>query len=111
MARVVLDPVAPSMAGQSVTLTAATADGDSVRPGTGLLVSNGSGSPITITIVTGGVAGGSLAIDDITLSVPAGAMRFIGPFADEYLPQSDRRVHVNYSAFASVTRVSLALGL
>jgi hypothetical protein len=100
------------MAGATVAFTAATVDGDAIRPGSALLVNNASGAPITLTLVTGATIG-SRAVADDTVSVPAGSMRLIGPFADDVYPQASGptkgAVHVDYSAFASVTRMSIGL--
>ncbi len=108
MPRVNLDAASPSLDGTAYALTAANADGDAVMPGTVLHVQNGSGAPITVTVITGGTAQG-YAIADHTVTVPAGAGRLIGPIpGGDIWPQTSGatrgRIHVDYSAVASVTR-------
>jgi hypothetical protein len=111
MARVILGSVAPSMQGSTLTLLAPTVDGDAVPPGTALLVQNTTGSAVNVTIVTGGTVGGSLAVDDIVVSIPANTMKVLGPFTEPYLPQSSSgRVDVNYATPASFLRAAIAVG-
>lgn len=110
MARNKLDGVAPSLAGSTTAFTAATVDGDAVRPNTALLVRNGSAGVVTLTLVTAGMAE-NYAIADPTVAIPAGQDRFIGPFS-RIFPQpagaDEGWVYIDYSAFTSVTRVALA---
>jgi len=116
MARVTPTPVAPSFAGTVVVLGAANADGDilPVGPNVALLVTNGGGSPITVTIQTTAQKGG-LAVADAGGSVPAGASRVFGPFPASLFAQADdatdgpNKVLVDYSAVTSVTRAVFTL--
>lgn len=111
MARVNLSAAKPTMTGQAVTYAAAPADGDAVRPHTTLLVKNGSGSPITVTLVTGGTASG-YAVADPTVSVGAGAEVAIGDFSDPIFRQTSGAtkglIHVDYSSVTSVTRLAVS---
>jgi hypothetical protein len=113
MARAVLTPVRPSMAGAAVALVAPTADGDAVPSGSGLLVNNTDISALTVTVVTSGTVNG-LAIDDVTITVPATSMAFIGPFDGRHFPATTGAtsglVHVDYSRITGVTRAALDVG-
>jgi hypothetical protein len=110
MARTKVSAIAPSLAGAAVVYTQPTAEGDAIRPGSILLVKNGSGSTITLTLVTGGTAA-SYAIDDPTVTVAAGAEKAVGGFSSVF-PQpvgADAGwVYVNYSSVTSVTRAVIA---
>ncbi len=108
MPRVNVEAVSPSLDGTAYTLTAANADGDAIMPGSVLHVVNGSAAPITVTVVTGGTAQG-YAIADHPVVIPAGGGRLIGPIpGGDIWPQTSGatrgRIHVDYSAVASVTR-------
>jgi hypothetical protein len=99
-----------TLAGLNPTMAAAAADGDIVPAGqVALQITNGGGSPITVTAQTPGTVSG-LAIADATLSVPAGATRLWGPFPSSVFAQpADASVGalavlVDYSAVTSVTR-------
>lgn len=110
MARTFVAPVYPSLAGTSINYSAPTVEGDAVRPNTVLLIKNGSGAPITITLQTGGTVG-DLAIADPTVSIAAGAEKAIGPFSGVFPQPSGADagwVYVDYSAVASVTRAAIA---
>lgn len=111
MARNVLSPLRPSKPGTTVALTAATVDGDAIPPDAALWVNNGSAGTITLTVVTPGVVGDNLAVGDYTLTIPAAGVRLVGPFPEEYYRQvsgtTSGLVHVDYSAFASVTRAAI----
>lgn len=90
--------------GLGPSLVAASAGGDEFQafPTTVLLVRNGSGAPITVTAVTPGTSQG-LAVEDVAVSVPAGADRFIGGLADDVFKNAQGRVGITYSATTSVT--------
>lgn len=112
MARAVLAPVDPSIEGTPITYAAPTVDGDAVRPGTTLLVKNGSASAITVTLVTPAVTGG-LAIEDRTVSVAAATDVLVAIprdviYQDPVDGPTRGLVPVDYSAVASVTRASIA---
>lgn len=112
MARVVLASVAPSLQGSPLTMLAPTVDGDAVQQGSALIVQNTSGGALNVTVVTGGVVGGALAVDDIVISIPAGSTRVLGPFTDSYLPQptgpTAGRVDVDYQTPTSFLRAAIA---
>lgn len=109
MPRTAVSAQHPSVAGTQLTYTAVTAgagNGDMVRPNAVLLVRNGSGSALTVTLITGGTVDG-LAIADATVTVPAGADMAIGPFGAVY-PQPSGvdvgQVYVEYSSATTITR-------
>jgi hypothetical protein len=95
-----------ALAGTAPTYAAASAGGDTAPVGGGLSlhVSNGSGSPITVTVVTPGTIDG-LAIGDAALSVPAGGHGFI-PLTNVYRDPVTGRASITYSA---VTTVNVAV--
>ncbi len=111
MARATPTPVSPSNAGTVVVMGAAVADGDVIPVGrdVALLVTNGGGSPITVTIQTTRTVDG-LTVDDGGGAVAAGASRRFGPFAARNFAQASdavvgpNQVLVDYSAVTSVTR-------
>ena len=116
MARSTPSPVSPTYAGTVVTMGAAPVDGDilPVGPGVVLLVTNGGGSPITVTIQTTAQKGG-LDVADGGGSVAAGVTRVFGPFPSNLFAQADdavvgpNKVLVDYSAVTSVTRAVLSV--
>lgn len=90
----------------------AAAGGDTVDPGdtTRLVVRNGGGAPITVTIPrypttdAEGVAETSLAV-----SVPNGQERWIGPlYGARFMNPATNKVEVSYSAVTSVTVMAIA---
>ena len=51
----------------------------------------------TVTVVTPGAVGGSYAIADLSVAVPAGATRLIGPFPPNIFNQADGTVTITPS--------------
>ncbi len=90
-----------SIAGLTPTMVAAAGGGDTVPAGDRnfLLVRNGGGSGITVTVTTPGTVGG-LAIADATVSVGAGADKLIGPLTASLFGDP---AAVAYSGVTSVT--------
>jgi hypothetical protein len=88
--------------GTAPTYSAASAGGDTAPVGGGLKlhVSNGSGSAVTVTVVTPGTLDG-LAIADASLSVPAGGHGFI-PLTSVYRDPVTGRAAITYSATTTV---------
>lgn len=88
--------------------TAAVVDGHAVdntdRPF--VHVKNGSGASVDVTVPTPGSQDGQ-ALADLTVSVPAGGERMIGPFPGRTFAQPDGTVHVDLSAVTSVTLAAL----
>lgn len=94
-----------------VAFTAPDALGDTCDPGGILLVDNGSGASINVTVQTPGDVEG-LAVAENIVAVAAGAMAAI--HLDERTYQRPAgsadagKVYVDYSAVASVTRAVIA---
>lgn len=72
-----------------------------------LLVKNGAGAPITVTIQTPTTVDG-LAVADQTIVVTNGEQRMIGPFPPN-LYNTDGFVYVDYSSGTTVTAAVLRL--
>lgn len=95
--------------GLAAAMTAPNSDGDIADCGGGVYatITNGSGSPITVTLVTPGTSYG-LAVADRVISIAAGATKDIP--LPRYLKQPTDAVTgpgkalIDYSAVASVTR-------
>jgi hypothetical protein len=93
-------------AGLVPTLVAAAAGGDKFTPdnNTLLMVKNSSGAPITVTIATPGTNAIGLNIDDVVVSVAAGAEKLIGPFPANYFANpADGLAAVTYSGVTTLT--------
>lgn len=96
----------PSLAGTDPALVAAGATGDVVpaHPTGFLQVTNGSASGITVTVVTPGKSRmGVLDEPDLTVSVPAGGTRLIGPLVPDLVDVVAGGVKFTYSATTTVT--------
>lgn len=97
--------------GSNVTFASAAAGGDTAANDgrVMLLVDNGSGSSITVTVseqVSGSVQDsnyGDLAKSDATISVPNGECQPFGPFSPQAFNDSNGDINISYSATASVT--------
>lgn len=94
-----------SIAGGAYAAVAASAGGDKVAPSDrgALLVLNGSGAPITVTVATPGNTKYGQAIPDIPVTVPATGARLIGPFPADLADPTDGLVAITYSAVTTVT--------
>lgn len=101
MALIAVQPLPTS--GLAPTLAAASAGGDTAPIGSQflLVVRNGGGAPVTVTVVTPGTTKG-LAIADAALAIPAGGEGFI-PLDSIYRNPSTGRADITYSAVTSVT--------
>ncbi|MBC7193861.1 hypothetical protein [Marinobacter sp.] len=98
-----------SLTGLAPTFVAASAGGDSfVNDGkTVLHVKNGGASEITVTVNSQQPC--NYGFDhDVTVAVPAGGERIIGPFRQDRFNNSDGQVMVSYSAVTSVTVAAIA---
>lgn len=103
-----ITPIAPSLNGQQVTEGAA-ANGDTFERRQGdcvLVVNNGSGGSINVTIVSRAAPDPGEAAADKVIAVPAGQRFLIGPFPQQF-EDANGLVTVNYSATATVTRYVL----
>lgn len=111
MARTALSAQATSTAGLKPTYAAANVDGHMFTPEAGrvLVVKNGGGSSITVT-VQAEVTRDGLALPDRTVTIPASEERLIGPFApDVYRQKSGADKGKVYVDFSTVTSVTVAL--
>jgi hypothetical protein len=103
---------AVNLAGVGPTYAAAAGGGDTFQPSnnTFVHVKNGSGAPITVTIVTPGSVSGQ-AVADVTVSVPATTgERMIGPLPGSLFARaSDGRADLTYSGVTSLTIAVLEL--
>lgn len=73
-----------------------------------LLVNNGSGASINVTVVTPITVDG-LALSDRIVAVPAGEERVIGPFPRNTYNDSDGNVTVEFSSTTTVTCACLSI--
>ncbi len=90
-----------------LTMASAAAGGDTFT-NTGielLLIINGSGSPITLTVTTPQTVDSEadLAVADLAIVIPAGEQHLIGPFPKAHYNNSSDQVSLSYSAVTSVT--------
>lgn len=102
--------------GLNVNMTAPSADGDIIDAGNvELVINNGSGGPITVTMQTSYTYEG-LSLEDDVATVAAGGTRSFGPFPPSLFAQTSDavvgagKVLIDYSAVASVTRAVKKLG-
>ncbi|MEV1013777.1 MULTISPECIES: hypothetical protein [unclassified Micromonospora] len=95
----------PSYEGVNLALAAA-ASGDTAKCGSGysLLVNNGSGSSITLTIAVPGNTTYGVAAPDKAFTIPAGQLWSI-PLLDVYRDPADRLAHLTWSSTTTVTRI------
>lgn len=111
MARSTITSQAVVDTGLEETTEAANVDGNAIT-GDGkqiLHVINGGGSPITVTIVTGGTFQGK-AVADETVVVTNGEERFIGRFNSAlYNDPTTGLVNVDYSDVTTVTVAVLSV--
>lgn len=108
MARDSVTTVPLTHAGVEMALTAASANNDVVDTGrVFLVVENGSGASITVTVHAVPTYDG-LQLADQLVTVAAGKTEFIGPLSATTFGQASGtdkgRAYVDYSAFASVNR-------
>lgn len=90
--------------GRTLTLSAAAGGGDRAPVGDGLflLIRNGSGSSMTVTLDVTGVAFNAGPIPDTPVVVAAGA-EVIVPLLRAYRSESDGLAGISYSLATSVT--------
>jgi len=104
-----------TLSGIGPTYAAATGGGDEFVPSDKSLlhVKNGSGSPITVTIVTPRTDPRSgQAISDVAVSVPATGERMIGPFPRQAFAgttAADPEADITYSGVTSLTIAHIEL--
>jgi hypothetical protein len=91
-------------AGTAINFSNATSTGDACATGEGvkLLVKNGAGSSIIVTLGTPGKVDGDLDIADRTMTVAAGATSGI-PVTDRYRDPATGLASITYSSATTVT--------
>lgn len=101
---------ASGLTGTTVAFTAAAAGNDTMVGGqcVKLLVNNGGGAPITVTLVTPEQVEGSLAVADRGISVTNGTIREI-PVMSRYNDPATGLATIQYSAVTTVT-VAVTMG-
>lgn len=99
------------LTGLAPNFVAASVGGDSVPPAgaAALIVKNGGASAITVTVATPGKTEFGLDQPDLTISVPAGGERFIGPLTNRLVDPDTGGIQVTYSAVTSVTVAVVAV--
>lgn len=109
MARTLLATQAAVQAGVVVTPTAANVDGHWIDPDDILLVVNGAGAPITVTLVTPETRAG-LAVGDQTITVTNGTSKYIHVPKPDQAPflQPDTNAGMIYVDFSSITTITCA---
>lgn len=120
MTRVNVVTQAVPLAGLAPVLTAPTASNDVVDVGKyALMVTNGSGSSINVTILMPGLVDGDITVGPRSIAVAAAATKLIPLTSNNYKQTATSidagqtadvgRAYVNYSAIGSVTRGVLAI--
>jgi hypothetical protein len=101
-----------SRSGLKPTMASASGSGDKFphAPNRYIEVDNGSGSSVDVTVASqySGVPQG-LSSSDLTVAVPAGERRLIGPFSERAFADTDGNVNMSYSASSSVTVAAIEL--
>ena len=108
MAVLITQPI--SQAGIQPAYQAASVGGDSYTPSsvTFLAFKNGSGAPITVTIVTNASLFGQ-PISNVAVPVAAGAEVFCGPWDPGMVQQTGSSLaNITYSSVTSVTVAAIA---
>lgn len=95
-------------AGTTISFASAAEAGDKVEPGTNvyLLVRNGSGGSITVTLDATGLTFNGGNVPDTAKAVAAGAVAMI-PVTPEYRNSSDGLAAITYSGVSSLTVAAL----
>lgn len=106
-----LTPVAVTIPGTLVTFTAADVTGNTFSAnGRGiLLVKNGSGGSINVTVVIPGNDAYGQPRPDVVIAVAAAAEKAIGPFPQDVVDPATGSILVTYSAVTSVTVAMLSV--
>lgn len=115
MARTAIPLITASDVGAVSPFGAANVDGGIMPPNAVLVISNGSGGSVTITVETPAGAGvpSGLNLSDRTIAVPAGQSGAIGPFHPTFYARPSApdagQVYVNYSAVTSVSVLAVQI--
>lgn len=92
------------IAGTAPTLLpAAAGDTASVSDKHFLIVENGGGASMTVTLAVPGTLVNNIAAPDTVITVGASGMAYI-PLDDYYADPTDGKAHITYSTTTSVTR-------
>lgn len=103
----VLTPQKVNTAGLSLVAVAAGSGGDQIPAGPGRILEVINGSGASINVILNSIKSCDQGFDhDVTVAVPAGTTRFLGPFSDRYV-DSTGMVNITYSAVTTVTVASL----
>ena len=96
--------------GTDLLFAAADVAGDTIPPRDDgvVVVRNGSGAEITVTVVVPGSKYGK-ARPDITKAVAAGAFAVFGPFPTDLADPADHLVDISYSAVTTVTVAAIRI--
>lgn len=100
------------IAGQAITMASAAGGGDKVDAGdhTAILVTNGGGGSINVTVAVPGNTQFGQAEPDIVVAVAAGATKLIGPLPVALEDRAtDRLIAVTYSGVSSVTVAAIEI--
>lgn len=101
--------IRPGVDGAELALVAAAAsDTFAIRSHRALVITNGSGSPITATFVVPGTTAAGEDLPDNEITIPAGET-WVVPTNEIYRDPSTRMGAVNWSATTDVTRRILQL--
>ena len=97
-----ISAIVPTIAGVTAAPAAVNSSDKFLNDGSTILrVINGSGSSITVTIDAQSLGG--VSFSDPTVTVAAGATKYIGPFRADIFNDSSGYVNVSYSATTTVT--------
>lgn len=99
-----LTPEQVNLTGLDATQNAATGGGDEFLNNGNIIlrVENGSGAPITVTVISQATISG-LAVADAAVAIPAGEFRFIGPFPPSLFNDANGKAQITYSGVTSLT--------
>jgi hypothetical protein len=105
-----LAPQTPVITGTTPTYSAVSAS-DTLKHTTDnsfLIVRNAGGSPDNVTVVVPGSKYGQ-ATPDVTVAVPAGGERWVGPFKSDMVDPTSHVATVTHSFITSVTQALVTL--
>lgn len=98
--------------GLSPAYTPASAGGDLLTPGSGVMLhaKNTDASQTTITVVTPKDAAPDIGTEDLKVVVPAGEERLIGPLPKQlFADPADGMAHITYSSTTALSVAALEL--
>lgn len=108
-----LTPQLSKRVANDLTMSAATASTGDTFANSGremVLIVNGSGSPINVTIPTPATVDGDLPVADKVIAVGAGKHALLGPFARSTYNDGDGLVKFTCSSVTTVTVAVIARG-